>query len=95
MADIKLSCQWPSNRVRCLHRHCENKQSQCKGFIVKADDRIGLQNLEFDAVDELMVQWRRLSMTAVVEDDYPAVRHDYEGALSNLVRMMQANGRKF
>lgn len=60
---------------------------------MKGTDRIGLQNLEFDAVQELAVQWRRLSMTAVVDDDYPAVRRDYEGAMSGLVRMMKANGR--
>jgi hypothetical protein len=95
MSDLILACQWPRNRVKCLHRHCEKKRNDtCKGFTVKSGDGIGFQNLEFDAVEELTIQWRRLQMTAVVEDDYPQVRHEYEGALSNLIRMAQANGRK-
>lgn len=91
--DITLGCQWPKNRVSCLRRHCDSSRNGCKGFTVKSTDRIGLQNLEFDAVQEMAVQWRRLSMTAVVDDDYPEVRHDYEGAMSGLMRALKANGR--
>lgn len=46
-----------------------------------AKDRIALQNDEFDALTKLGKQWERLQLTPVVDDDYPAVRHDYEGAL--------------
>ena len=57
-------------------------------------DRIALQNKEFDALDKLAKQWRRLQMTPVVDDDYPEVRHDYEGALSTFLTACKKNGRK-
>lgn len=56
-------------------------------------DRIDLQNREFDAVEELSKQWKRLQMTPPVDDDYPAVRHDYEGALRGFLAAAKANGR--
>jgi hypothetical protein len=58
-----------------------------------SDDRIQKQNYEFKAVDHLASQWRRLQMTAVVDDDYPAVRHDYESALAGLINSMRTNDR--
>jgi NTP pyrophosphatase (non-canonical NTP hydrolase) len=44
-------------------------------------DKIALQRAEFDAYKELAKQWGRLEMTAIVDDDYLAVRRDYERAL--------------
>lgn len=38
-------------------------------------------------------QRNRLYRTAVVDDDYPEVRHDYEGALRKFMRALKANGR--
>lgn len=56
-------------------------------------DRIALQNAEFDALEKLAEQYRRLSLTAVVDDDYPYVRHDYESALKALLEACAYNGR--
>lgn len=51
------------------------------------------QNSEFDALNILTVEWRRLQMTPVVDDDYPMVRSSYEGALYGFLRACGANGR--
>lgn len=40
-------------------------------------DHIQLQNDEFDALERLCKRWRALQLTAVVDDDYPEVRHYY------------------
>lgn len=55
--------------------------------------RIVYQNAEFDAVERLTEQYRRLTLTPVVDDDYPAVRHDYENALKALLQACAYNGR--
>lgn len=56
--------------------------------------RIDLQNKEFDAVQELAKAYTGgIQTTAVVDDDYPAVRHRYEGALNRLLVACKANGR--
>lgn len=57
------------------------------------DPRIETQNAEFKAVDELAKQWRRIQMTPPVDDDYPEVRHDYEGAVRGAMAAFKANGR--
>ena len=51
------------------------------------------QNAEFDAVERLTEQYRRLTLTPVVDDDYPAVRQDYENALKALLQACAYNGR--
>lgn len=51
------------------------------------------QGKEFDAVGALVEHHRRLSMTAIVDDDYPEVRYAYEGALHGLITGMKVNGR--
>jgi hypothetical protein len=56
-------------------------------------DKMQTQRAEFDAMDELVKQHRRLGMTAIVDDDYPAVRHDYERALAVFIEAMTKNGR--
>lgn len=50
-----------------------------------------LQRKEFDAVDALAKALN--SMPAVVDDDYPEGRHNYESALANLIAAMKRNGR--
>lgn len=56
-------------------------------------DKIQLQREEFDAVQELSKQMRRIELTMIVDDDYPAVRHDYERAVREIVEAFKANGR--
>ena len=56
-------------------------------------DRMQTQRDEFDAVAKLAEQYRRITMTPIVDDDYPEVRHTYEGALATVLRAMQDNGR--
>lgn len=57
------------------------------------DDRIAKQNAEFDAVAELAKQYRRITLTPVVDDDYPAVRYDYEKSMRTVIDAIRANGR--
>lgn len=54
-------------------------------------DRIQLQNDEFNALDRLGEAWRRLKQTAVVDDDYPEMRHRYEAALRDFIAALRAN----
>lgn len=68
------------------------------GELFKADrtmdmTRITLQNAEFDALDNLVRKYAVLTKVAVVDDDYPEVRHYYETALRDFVAAMKANGR--
>lgn len=55
-------------------------------------DKVALQNAEFDAVDKLAKQWRRLQLTPVVDDDYPEIRFEYEQAMRSLIDALKANG---
>ena len=56
-------------------------------------DRFKLQNDEFDACAELAKEYKRVTWTAVVDDDYPEVRHDYERAVYRFLKACAANGR--
>lgn len=56
--------------------------------------RIALQNAEFDAVAELSKQHGRIQLTPVVDDDYPAVRQNYELAVAMLLAAFKRNGRQ-
>src|SRR5262245_14678300 len=59
------------------------------------DERIKLQRDESTAPQELAKQTRPVLMTAVVDDDYPEVRHEYDGAADEFVRRYVANrGRR-
>lgn len=53
--------------------------------------RMDLQNKEFETVDELAKQWKRLQLTPIVDDDYPEVRSGYEGALQRFLRAVNDN----
>lgn len=55
-------------------------------------DKMALQHAEFDAADRFVAAHRAHGMTAIVDDDYGRVRHQYEGALAGLLKAMQANG---
>lgn len=55
--------------------------------------RLKSQRAEFDSVAELAKQLRRCDMTPVVDDDYPAVRYDYERAVFAVIEAMRCNGR--
>jgi hypothetical protein len=57
------------------------------------DDRIALQNAEFDALNKLIEKYQTLCTIAVVDDDYPEFRHYYEGALKNFIDALRKNGR--
>jgi hypothetical protein len=52
---------------------------------------IETQSAEFDAVAELVKRYRALP--AVVDDDYPEMRHYYESAMRSLIDAIRANGR--
>jgi hypothetical protein len=51
------------------------------------------QNAEFDVLDVLVERWRILKTVAVVDDDYPHVRHGYEAALKDFIAALRENGR--
>jgi hypothetical protein len=62
-------------------------------FSKEQDKRIALQSAEFNAMEELAKHWRRIQATPTVDDDYPEVRHGYEGALRGFLAACKANGR--
>lgn len=57
------------------------------------DDRIKLQNAEFDALDKLIKAYDTLCKVPVVHNDYPEARHYYESALKTFIDALKANGR--
>ena len=56
-------------------------------------EKMERQNKEFDAVQRLTQEYRRIQLTPVVDEDYPAVRHGYEGAVYSLIKAFKENGR--
>jgi hypothetical protein len=54
-------------------------------------DRLKLQNDEFDALIKLNYAYS--GMPAVVDDDYPEARHNYENALKTFLEACKNNGR--
>lgn len=61
--------------------------------LLNNDNRMELQRAEFDAADALCKAVRAHSLTPVVDDDYPEVRHRYESALRDFLAACAANGR--
>lgn len=55
--------------------------------------RMETQRAEFDAMAELAKQYRRLTMTPIVDNDYPEVRNDWETALTKFLEALRTNGR--
>jgi hypothetical protein len=58
-----------------------------------APDRIALQNEEFTAARALAEALRIHDTVAVVDDDYPEVRHKYESRVKDLIDAFRKNGR--
>lgn len=56
-------------------------------------ERLESQSAEFDAADALCRAVRAHSLTPVVDDDYPEVRHNYESALRAFLAACAANRR--
>lgn len=57
-------------------------------------DRFQLQTAEFDAAAHLAEQYRRLTCTPIVDDDYPQVRFQYDQAVRSFLDACAANGHK-
>lgn len=57
-------------------------------------EAIERQKAEFDACADLAKQYRRITMTPTVDDDYPEVRHDYESAVQAFLSACAASGRQ-
>ncbi|KKL23776.1 hypothetical protein LCGC14_2422050, partial [marine sediment metagenome] len=49
------------------------------------------QTAEFDALDKLVEAYRQLTLIAVVDDDYPEVRHKYESTLRTFLKVTTVN----
>lgn len=56
-------------------------------------DRIELQNIEFRAARALAKALEIHDKCAVVDDDYPEIRHKYESAVKTLIDAFRMNGR--
>jgi hypothetical protein len=63
-------------------------------FTKEQIEQMEKQSKEFDAMDYLAVCYRAIQMTAVVDDDYPRVRHNYESAVRGFLEACKANGRE-
>lgn len=57
----------------------------------KMMDSLTRQRDEFDALSKLIVHYNNLP--AVVDDDYPEMRHHYESAMKDFVKALRDNGR--
>ncbi len=57
-------------------------------------DSIDKQNAEFKAAQELATQYRRITMTPPVDDDFPQVKYEYDQAADAFVKAAIANGRR-
>ena len=57
-------------------------------------DKFKLQTAEFDAAAHLAEQYRRLTCTPIVDDDYPQVRFEYDQAVRSFLDACAANGHK-
>jgi len=55
--------------------------------------RLAAQAKEFDAATAFVRAMNGIHTVAVVDDDYPEVRHRYESALADLMAAMASNGR--
>lgn len=55
------------------------------------EDRMKAQSDEFDALDLLIKAYH--AMPPIVDDDYPEMRHYYEGRMRNFIEALKNNGR--
>lgn len=79
----------PNTEAR--RRYMTAKEEREKSRVERA---MKAQRAEFDAVAELAKQYRRIELTAPVDDDYPSVRWDYDNAVFEVLKAFRANGRK-
>lgn len=56
-------------------------------------DKIEAQKKEFDAIQNLCNRYRAITLTPIVDDDYPEVRHYYESAVRDLIDAFRVSGR--
>lgn len=56
-----------------------------------AKEAMKAQKAEFDAVAKLCKAYR--SLPAIVDDDYPEMRHYYEREVQSVIEAFRANGR--
>lgn len=56
-------------------------------------EKIDLQNAEFDAVSDLSEAYRRITLTPIVDDDYPMIRGGYENEVRKTIDAFFRNGR--
>lgn len=54
-----------------------------------------LQRAEFDAVKNLADRYHAVTLTPIVDEDYPEVRHYYEGAVLRVLDAFRENGRRW
>jgi hypothetical protein len=54
-------------------------------------DAIDRQNKEFEAVRGLAEQYRRITLTPIVDDDYPEVRFAYDQAVRTFIDALKVN----
>lgn len=59
-----------------------------------SDKKLAAQLAEFDAMCQLANAWAVLTSVAVVDDDYPRVRANWEAKLRHFRSAMAANGRE-
>lgn len=57
-------------------------------------DKFKLQTAEFNAAAHLAKQYHRLTMTPIVDDDYPQVRFEYDQAVRSFLDACAANGHR-
>lgn len=55
------------------------------------DRRMELQSREFNAMNELSKAWRTLQKVAIVDDDYPYYRSQYEVSLRTFLKAVREN----
>jgi len=51
------------------------------------------QKKEFNSLDNLIKKYSTLCSVPIVDDEYPEVRHYYEGALRDFISALRGNNR--
>ena len=57
-------------------------------------DKMEAQKNEFDEMAKLASRYRNITLTPIVDDDYPEVRHYYESQLRTFLRAVKENRGK-
>lgn len=56
-------------------------------------DKIQAQKDEFDAIAKLVEQYHRITLTPIVDGDYPEFWLGYRCAIRDLIGVVKVNGR--